>query len=64
MRSMWMGRDWRKFQESKYLGCVLDESGTDVAKCRRRVTSGKKVSVAIRSLINTKSAASVCEAAT
>ena len=26
--------------EFKYLGCVLDESGTDGAECRRKVVSG------------------------
>ena len=35
--------------EFKYLGCVLDESGTAEAECNR------KVSGAIRSLVNAKS---------
>ena len=35
--------------EFKYLGCVLDESGTDEAECSRKVASGKKVAGAIRS---------------
>ena len=26
--------------EFKYLGCVLDESGTDEAECRRKVAIG------------------------
>ena len=34
----------------KYLGCVLDESGTDGAKCSRKVVSGRRVPGAIRSL--------------
>ena len=35
--------------------CVLDESGTDEAECSRKVASGRKVAVAIRSLVNTRS---------
>ena len=38
--------------EFKYFVCVLDESGTDKAECSRKVTSGRKVAVAIRSQIN------------
>ena len=38
--------------EFKYLGCVLDESGTDGAECSRKVASGRKVSCAIRPLVN------------
>ena len=30
---MWMGHVWSKL---KYFGCVLDESGTYVAECRRK----------------------------
>ena len=40
--------------ESKYLGCVLDESGTDGAECSRKVASGRRVAGAIRSLVNAK----------
>ena len=29
--------------EFKYLGCVLDESGTDEAECCRNVASGRRV---------------------
>ena len=29
--------------EFKYLGCVLDESGTDGAECSRKVASGRRV---------------------
>ena len=36
----------------KYLGCVLDESGTDGAECSREVASGRKVKGAIRSPVN------------
>ena len=38
--------------EFKYLGCVLDESGTDEARCCRKVASGRRVTGAIRSLVN------------
>ena len=36
--------------EFKYFGCVLDESGTDVAECSRRRVAG-----AIRSLVTARS---------
>ena len=38
--------------EFKYLGCVLDKSGTGGAECNRKVVSGRRVACAIRSLIN------------
>ena len=38
----------------KYLGCVLYESGTDEAECSRKVASGRRVAVAIRSLVNAR----------
>ena len=34
--------------EFKYLGCVMDESGTDGAECSRRLAG------AIRSLVNAR----------
>ena len=40
--------------EFKYLGCVLDESGTDGAECSTKVASGRRVADAIRSLINAR----------
>ena len=40
------------FSEFKYLGCVLDESCTDGIECSRKVVSGRRVAVAIRSLVN------------
>ena len=39
----------------KYLGCVLDESGIDEAECTMKVASGRRVSGAIRSLVNARS---------
>ena len=39
------------FLEFKYLGCVLDESGTDVAECSRKVVSGRRVA---RFLVNVR----------
>ena len=41
--------------EFKYLGCVLDESGTDEAECSRKGASGRRIAGAIRSLINARS---------
>ena len=38
--------------EFKYLGCVLDGSGTDEAECRRKVACRRRVAGAIRSLLN------------
>ena len=38
----------------KYLGCVLDESGTDEAECRRKLASERRVGDAIRPLFNGK----------
>ena len=38
--------------EFKYLGCVLDESGTNGAEYNRKEASGRRVAGAIRSLVN------------
>ena len=40
--------------EFKYLGYVLDESGTDVAERCRKMESGRKVAGAVRSLFNAR----------
>ena len=40
--------------EFKYLGSVLDESGTDEAEC------GRKAAVAIRSMVNARSLQGSC----
>ena len=40
--------------EFKYLGCVLDESGTDEAECQRKVLSGRMVEGTTRSLVNAR----------
>ena len=34
---------FRAYLEFKYLGCVLDESGTDEADFSRKVASGRRV---------------------
>ena len=34
--------------------CVLDESGTDEAVCYRKLASGRRVAVAVRSLVNAR----------
>ena len=41
--------------EFKYLGCVLDESGTDETECSRKVASGRRVAGAVRFLVNARS---------
>ena len=38
----------------KYLGCVLDESGTYESECLRKVANGRRVAVTIRYLVNAK----------
>ena len=38
----------------KYLGCVLDESGTDGAEHIRKLASGRRVADASRSLVNAR----------
>ena len=45
------GLQLEQVSEFKYLRCVLDESGADVDKCRRKLVSGIKVAGAIRSLV-------------
>ena len=40
--------------EFKYLGCLLDEAGTDGAECSRKEASGWRVVSAIRSLFNAR----------
>ena len=37
-----------------YLGCVLDESGTDKADCHWKMVSGRRVAGAIRYLVNAR----------
>ena len=41
--------------EFKYVGSVLDESGTDGAECSRKVASRRKGAGALRSLVNVRS---------
>ena len=40
--------------ECKYLGCVVNEYGTDGAECRRKVASRMKVACAMISLVNNR----------
>ena len=48
--------------EFKYLGCVLDESGTDGAESSsRKMSSGKRSTGAIRSLVNARDLQLVCD---
>ena len=44
-----------RVSEFKYLRCVLDESDTDEVECSRKRASGRRVAVAIRSLVNAMS---------
>ena len=39
--------------EFKYLVCILEESGTDEADCRRKGVSGRRIAGAIR-FLNTR----------
>ena len=39
---------------------VLDKSGTDEAKCLRKVASGRRIAGAIRSLVNARGLQFVC----
>ena len=43
----------------RYLGCILNESNTDVAECCSKVTSERKTAGAIRSLFSDR----MCESA-
>ena len=47
--------------EFKYLGYVLDESGTDGAECNRKVASGRRVAGAIRFLVNARDLQLECD---
>ena len=44
----------KHISEFRYLGCVLDELGTDGAECSKKAASGRKVAGAIRSLVNAR----------
>ena len=46
-----IGMQLEHASEFKYLGCVLNESSTDEAECRRKLAKGKRVGGAIRSLV-------------
>ena len=45
------GTRLEKVSQFKYLDSVLDESGTDVVECHRKVASGRKVAGATRSIV-------------
>ena len=47
--------------EFKYLGCVLDEYGTDEAECSMKVASGRRIVGAIRSLVNARDLQLECD---
>ena len=48
-----MGYDGSKLQSSN-IWCSSDEPSTDVAECRRKVASGRKVVGAMKSLYNAR----------
>ena len=41
-------------EQFKYLGCILEKSGTDGAECSSRVVSGRRVADAIRFLVSAR----------
>ena len=47
-------RDWSARFKFKSLGCVLDESGTDMGQCSRKVANWSWVASNIRSLVNAR----------
>ena len=49
------GINLKHVSEFKYLGCVLDESGTDETECRRKMASRRRVAGATKSLVNARS---------
>ena len=55
------GMQLEHVSEFKYLGCVLDESGTGESECCRKVASRRRVAGAIRSLVNAKSLQLECD---
>ena len=48
------GMQLEHMSEFKYLGCALDESGTDEAECRRKAARGRKVGGTIKSMVNAR----------
>ena len=46
------GIHFEHVSEFKYMGCVLDVSGTDGTECSRKVASGRRVAGASSSLDN------------
>ena len=46
------GARLEQMSEFKYLGCVLNESGTEEAECCRKVACRRKVAGVTRSLVN------------
>ena len=54
------GEELEQVSEFKYLGYMLDDKGTDDAECGRKVSSGRKVAGAIKSLVNAKGLSLEC----
>ena len=55
MRGLQYGICLEHVSEFKYLGWVLDKSGTDETECSRKVESGSRIAGVIRSLVNARS---------
>jgi hypothetical protein len=54
------GEHLEQVSEFKYLGYMLNKKGTDDAECCRKVSNGRKVAGAIKSLVNAKSLSLEC----
>ena len=48
------GMQLEQVLEFKYLGCVLDELGTDEPECCRKLVSERRIAGVIRSLVNAR----------
>ena len=53
-RIMLDGEILEQVSEFKYLGYVMNEKGTDDAECNRKVSNGRKMAGAIKTLVNAK----------
>ena len=54
------GEQFEQVSEFKYLGYMMNDKGTDDAECGRKVSSGRKVAGAIKSLVNVKGLSIEC----
>src|SRR5678815_5767524 len=54
------GEQLEQVSDFKYLGYMLDDKGTDDAKCSRKVVNGRKLAGAIKSLVDVKGLSLEC----